>query len=195
MSRHLTIIFVAFALVAAFNFAASSDNSKIHGYYSIHLKEGPVLKALNLLDDEPYLTEAKIFDPKSGDGKTFKPYEFKETSYIWEFDQTDEGFTIQAAGKVAKKGWYLSYDPQAPQHRVVLLKEPIPGSYWDIEFSVVNPSKIRAKNAKLEWWLDVEKDGEVYARGSGTDRVYFKLYSLKLSKTDAVKFNIDHLSK
>jgi hypothetical protein len=196
MTRYLSACLGAAALATASWTTLAADER--HDVVSIQARNGAELKTVGAFDTEVRLVLAGTDGINEGDESRYDEYPYREESLGWVVAKTERGSTIRVAFGEKRKGWYLSFDPDAPEQGVFLVKKPTAGSYWDFDRYLaqteVTATPIRARAAGHDWQLDVENTPETYLRPKPY-RSVVTLSKLKLSKGRGTRFLIDFFGK
>jgi hypothetical protein len=192
MTRYLFACLGATALTAGSRTTPAADDR--HDVVSIQVRNGAELKTVGAFDTQVRLVLAGADGINEGDEGRYEEFPYREVSLGWVVAKTEQGYTIRVAFGKNRRGWYLSYDPDAPEKGVSLVERPTAGSYWDFDRYLaeteVTATPIRARAAGRDWQLDLEKTQEKYLR-SKPYRSVVTLSKLKLSKGIGTRFLID----
>ena len=197
MTRAHRVLVAMIAIFGPATVGSSSDEGLIRGKFAIQVGEGAALKNLAALDEAVSLSWARAVENQAEVGNKIAKSPYKDATNAWVVAQSARGFTIQIAGRVKRRAWYVSYDPHAPERGLFLLEEASVGSYWDIDLGPSAPrtTLLRAKNAGPGWRVDYEREGTDYLLEGTNDRVVETVYHLKLTKSDGANFKIDQYGK
>jgi hypothetical protein len=197
MKSHINTTLFSLLMIAGLpRPAAEQDRSPI---VSIQIRDGAELKTLGIFGTDVRIVLAGV-GPRVKAGEEYKEYPYRDmdVSLGWQVSKTGKGYTIRVTNQTKRPGWYLSYDPAAPERGVFLAAGPAAGSYWDIDrFPAMGEDEatpIRASSIGRDWLLDYDQSPERYRRGDPVAYVQ-TLYKPNLTKGRGARFLIDFYGK